>query len=48
MLRVMRLCACGARALILCTDCQACLCDTCYDVGEGRCQACLLSHRDDL
>lgn len=33
---------CGVRALILCTQCAAHLCDTCYDVGEGRCRDCLV------
>lgn len=39
-------CPCGTRAMILCTDCQAPLCDTCYDVGEGRCADCLLAGKE--
>ena len=35
-------CQCRKRALILCTRCQAPLCDTCYDLGEGCCQDCLV------
>ena len=34
-------CACRKRAMVLCIECQAHLCDACYDVGEGRCIACL-------
>ena len=33
-------CSCRKRAMVLCTQCQTPLCDTCYDVGEGRCSAC--------
>jgi hypothetical protein len=33
-------CACGNRALILCINCQAELCDRCYDLGEGYCDDC--------
>lgn len=33
-------CACRKRALILCIQCQTPLCDRCYDLGEGHCQAC--------
>ena len=38
-------CACDKRALIMCIDCQAPLCDTCYDLGEGRCEECLAHER---
>lgn len=34
-------CPCRKRAMVLCIQCQAPLCDTCYDLGEGRCIACL-------
>ena len=34
-------CPCRKRAMVLCTQCQAPLCDTCYDLGEGRCGACV-------
>jgi hypothetical protein len=33
-------CPCRKRAVVLCVQCQAPLCDTCYDLGEGRCSAC--------
>jgi hypothetical protein len=33
-------CPCRKRAMVLCIQCQAPLCDTCYDLGEGRCSAC--------
>jgi hypothetical protein len=33
-------CPCRKRALVLCIQCQAPLCDTCYDLGEGCCSAC--------
>ena len=33
-------CGCRKRALVLCTQCQSPLCDTCYDLGEGRCSEC--------
>lgn len=33
-------CPCRKRAMVLCIQCQAPLCDTCYDVNEGRCPAC--------
>jgi hypothetical protein len=34
-------CPCRKRAMVLCIQCQAPLCDTCYDLGEGRCSGCL-------
>lgn len=34
-------CGCRKRAMVLCLTCQAPLCDTCYDVGEGHCSACI-------
>jgi hypothetical protein len=34
-------CPCRKRAVVLCMQCQAPLCDTCYDLGEGRCSGCL-------
>jgi hypothetical protein len=34
-------CACRKKAMVLCIQCQAPLCDTCYDVGEGHCRGCL-------
>jgi hypothetical protein len=34
-------CPCRKRAMVLCIQCQAPLCDTCYDLGEGRCSLCL-------
>jgi len=36
-------CSCRKRAVVLCIQCQAPLCDTCYDVGEGCCTACCVS-----
>lgn len=34
-------CHCHKRADILCIACQAPLCDTCYDLGEGKCRTCV-------
>jgi hypothetical protein len=34
-------CQCRKKAMVLCIQCQAPLCDTCYDLGEGQCQLCL-------
>jgi hypothetical protein len=39
-------CACRTKAMVLCTQCQAPLCDTCYDVGEGHCRICLATDHD--
>jgi hypothetical protein len=39
-------CQCHKKAMVLCIQCQAPLCDTCYDVGEGDCRACLDADRD--
>ena len=39
-------CPCRKRAMVLCTQCQAPLCDTCYDLGEGRCGECTEDARD--
>jgi hypothetical protein len=33
-------CPCRKRAMVLCIVCQAPLCDTCYDLGEGCCREC--------
>jgi hypothetical protein len=36
-------CPCRKKAMVLCIQCQAPLCDSCYDVGEGRCRDCLVA-----
>ena len=38
-LQILR-CPCRKRAMVLCLVCQAPLCDTCYDLGQGRCGEC--------
>ena len=38
-------CHCRKRAKVLCIQCQASMCDTCYDLGEGRCVECLLREK---